>query len=252
MSTKNSFSSKLKNTSPVIGTIITLDSPEISEILSLNGFDWLILDMEHGTLSASSVQHHLQATCITCSALVRIPENDAVWIKKALDTGCSGIIVPQVNSVEDAKKAVLAAKYPPLGSRSVGITRAHGYGVSFSEYVSTANDLVALIIQIENILAVEVLDEILAVKGIDGVFIGPYDLSGSMNMLGQVSAEPVQKAVQEVKKKCRDFSIPYGIFVADGEGALRERQDGCKFIAVGIDTMHLANASKNIIKIVKS
>lgn len=241
---KKSFIEKVSSASPVVGTIVTLDSPEVAEILSLCNFDWLFLDMEHGTLSIASIQHLIQAMQNDCSSIVRIPENSAVWIKRALDTGCDGILVPQVNDAVDARRAVMAAKFPPEGSRSVGIARAQGYGMSFSEYVSSANDTVALLIQVEHIRAVENLDQILSVEGIDGIFIGPYDLSGSMNMLGQVTAEPVQKAIQEVKQKCKSKSIPFGIFVMEGEAAKKEVEDGCNFIAVGIDSVLLANAAK--------
>lgn len=240
---RETFIQKIKTSSPVVGTLLTLDLPEVAEILSSCNFDWLFLDMEHGPLSIASVQHLIQAMRGDCSSIVRIPENSPVWIKRALDTGCDGIIVPQVNDPEEAKGAVMAAKFPPKGSRSVGIGRAHGYGQSFAEYISSANDSVALIIQVEHIRAVQNLDEILEVDGIDGIFIGPYDLSGSMNLLGQVTAEPVQQALGEVKRKCREKSMPFGIFVMKGEAAQKEIQDGCSFIAVGIDSVLLANAA---------
>lgn len=234
-----------------MGTLVTLDCPEVTEILSLCNFDWLFFDMEHGTLSINSIQHLIQAIRQDCSAIIRIPENGTVWIKRALDTGCDGILVPQVNSAEEAYKAVMAAKFPPQGSRSVGIGRAHGYGMSFSDYLSSANQTTALIIQIEHINAVNQLDKILDVEGIDGVFIGPYDLSGSMNMLGQVTSAPVQEAIQEVKQKCVERSIPVGIFVMKAEAAQKEIEEGCTFIAVGMDTVHLWNAAQGALHIVK-
>lgn len=242
---KESFIEKVKKKPPAVGTLVTLDSTEVAEILSLCNLEWLFFDMEHGTLSISSVQRLIQAIRNDCSSIVRVPENSAVWIKRVLDTGCDGILVPQVNDANEARKAVMAAKFPPAGSRSVGIARAHGYGMSFTEYVSTANDKVALLIQIEHIQAVKNLDDILSVKGIDGVFIGPYDLSGSMNMLGKVAAEPVQVAIREVKQRCKSKSVPFGIFVMNGDAAQKEVEDGCSFIAVGIDTFHLANSAKN-------
>lgn len=242
---KKSFIDKVRNDAPIIGTVVTLNSPEIVEILSLCNFDWLFLDMEHGTLSVASVQHLIQAIRRDCSAIVRIPENSTVWIKKVLDTGCDGILVPQVKNADEARQAVMAAKFPPKGERSVGIARAQGYGMSFTEYVACANDTVALIIQIEHIHAVDKLDEILDVEGIDGVFIGPYDLSGSMNILGQVTSEPVQEAIQQVKQKCKAKSMPVGIFVMTGEVAQKEIKDGCKFIAVAIDSVLLWNAAQS-------
>lgn len=248
---KKSFTEKIKKDSPLIGTLITLASPEVAEIFSLSGFDWLFIDMEHGTLSTSDVQRNIQAIKNDCLAIVRVPENSSVWIKKALDTGCDGIIIPQVNTVEDAKKAVNAAKYPPLGARSVGITRAHTYGISFQEYVKTANEKVALIIQIEHIDGVNNLQDILKVKGIDGVLIGPYDLSGSINVLGEVLNKPVQEAISKIKKLCKVKDIPFGIFVMNAELAKKEINDGCSFIAVGIDTVLLANGAKKIVTTIR-
>lgn len=248
---KTSFIEKIKNQAPIIGTLVTLEAPEVTEMLSLCGFDWLFIDMEHGTLSTTATQHIIQAIKGDCSALVRVPENSAVWIKKALDTGCDGIIVPLVNTPDAARQAVAAAKYPPKGARSVGIGRAHEYGMSFAEYVASANDRVALIIQIEHIEAVNNLDSILEVNGIDGVLIGPYDLSGSMNMLGNVASEQVQAAISKIKQQCQKKSIPVGIFVLKPEAVKKEIDDGCKFIAVGIDASYLWNAAKNALSVVK-
>lgn len=244
---KKSFIDKLKSNVPAIGTLVTLPTTEVAEMLSLCGFDWLFIDMEHGILSIASIQHIVQSIRNDCSSLVRIPENSPVWIKKALDTGCDGIIVPLVNAAEDAKRAVSAAKYPPQGTRSVGIARAQGYGMSFTEYLSSANKNVALIIQIEHTEAVKNLDAILAVDGIDGVLIGPYDLSGSMNTLGDVISKPVQDAIKKIKDACKKKSIPFGIFVMQAEAAQQEIEDGCKFIAIGIDSVLLWTAAKNIL-----
>lgn len=245
---KKSFIQKINSTNPALGTLVTLASPEIAEILSLSGFDWLFIDTEHGAISISETQHITQAIKGDCAAIVRIPGNNPVWIKKALDTGCDGIIVPLVNTAEDAKKAVDAAKYPPLGARSVGIARAQDYGLSFNEYVKTANDTTALIIQIEHIEAVDNIDAILSVKGIDGVLIGPYDLSGSLNMLGDVTSKPVQDAIQKIKQACKKRSIPFGIFVMKPESAQSEINDGAQFIAVGIDTILLSTAAKDVLR----
>jgi 2-keto-3-deoxy-L-rhamnonate aldolase RhmA len=241
----NTFVDKLKRPNPPVGTLLTFNAPEIAEILSLCGFDWLFIDMEHGAFGIESAQHTIQAVRGGCSALVRAPENSSVWIKRVLDIGCDGIIVPQVNSAEDASRAVAAAKYPPLGERSVGIGRAHGYGLSFGEYVTVANEQVALIIQIEHLRAVDQLDGILRVRGIDGILIGPYDLSGSMNRLGEVKGEPVQEEIRRIKTKCKSASMPFGIFLLDPSDAPKEIKDGCRFIAVGTDSSFLITSAKN-------
>jgi 2-keto-3-deoxy-L-rhamnonate aldolase RhmA len=249
---KTSFKEKIHQPHPAIGTLVTLNAPEVAEILSLCRFDWLFIDMEHGALSVSEVQHLIQAMGDHCSAIVRIPENDPVSIKKALDIGCDGIIIPLVNSAEEAIKAVSAAKYPPMGNRSVGIGRAHNYGMSFAEYVASANDNVAVLIQVEHIEAVNNLNDILDVEGIDGVFIGPYDLSGSMNLLGEVNNELVQAAISAIKQECRRKSMPVGLFVMKAEAVSKEIEDGCQFIAVGIDTVLLANAAMQVLTTVRN
>lgn len=248
---KSSFSSQIKNNAPLIGTIVTLGSPEVAEMLSLCGFDWLFFDMEHSTFSVSSVQNCLQAVRGDCLAIVRVPENSAVWIKRVLDTGCDGIVVPQVNSPDEAQRAVNAAKYPPLGARSVGIGRAHGYGLSFGDYVASANERVALIIQIEHIDAVKNLDAILQVPGIDGVQIGPYDLSGSLNRLGQVTSEAVQTALRTIKEKCRTASMPVSMFTLEPAAAQKEIADGCKFMLVGTDAVFMTNAANDALNLVR-
>jgi 2-dehydro-3-deoxyglucarate aldolase/4-hydroxy-2-oxoheptanedioate aldolase len=248
---KPSFTEQIKNNAPLIGTIVTLDSPEIAEMLSQCGFDWLFFDMEHSTFSVSSVQHCIQAVRGDCLAIVRVPENAGVWIKRVLDTGCDGIVVPQVNSADEARRAVAAAKYPPLGARSVGIGRAHGYGMRFDDYVASANTRIALIIQIEHIDAVKNIDAILRVPGIDGVQIGPYDLSGSLQMLGQVTSTPVQTALRTIKQKCRAKNIPVSMFTLKTEAAQKEIADGCNFMLVGTDAAFLTSAATAALKTIK-
>lgn len=248
---KPSFVSQIKNKAPLIGTIVTLDSTEVAEMLSLCGFDWLFFDMEHSTFSVKSVQHCIQAVRGECLAIVRVPENSAAWIKRVLDTGCDGIVIPQVNSADEARQAVKAAKYPPLGARSVGIGRAHGYGMNFGDYVEHANERVALIIQIEHIDAVKDLDAILRVPGIDGVQIGPYDLSGSMNMLGQVASELVQTALRTIKEKCCAQNMPVSMFTLKPEAARKEIEDGCSFMLVGTDAAFLTNAAQDALNLVR-
>jgi 2-keto-3-deoxy-L-rhamnonate aldolase RhmA len=232
---------------PLIGTLVSLPLPEISEMLSQVGFDWLFIDMEHSTLSLSDAQRLLLAIQGDCNGLVRIAENSAVCIKQALDLGADGIIVPAVNSAEEARQAVQSAKYPPVGNRSVGIGRAHQYGFQFSDYVSQANATTAVIIQIEHIQAVRNLTEILAVPGIDGVFIGPYDLAGSMNRMGDVQHPDVQEAIQYVKAICRQQGMPIGIFTLRPDTIPTELTSGVRFMAVGTDAAFLWNSGKAVV-----
>ena len=198
----NAKINKIQSNTPLIGTIVTLNNPQITEMLSSAGFDWLMIDMEHSTLTIGEVQCLLQSMHPDCISIVRIPGNDPVWIKRVLETGCDGIMVPLVNSEDEARVAVDAAKYPSDGSRSFGVSRAHGYGARFDSYINSANQETVVLIQVEHIKAVNYIEQILSVKGIGGIFIGPYDLSGSLNRIGNISDEEVQKAIDIVKACC--------------------------------------------------
>src|SRR5215471_12682589 len=127
-SMKTPFTERLREGRPLIGTLLTTPSREIAEVIQMAGFDWVFIDMEHGAMEPSQMQGLLQTLAAGPSALVRIPELSAAWFKKALDAGADGVIVPLVRSVADARMAVMCSKYPPVGARSVGIGRAHGYG----------------------------------------------------------------------------------------------------------------------------
>ncbi|MBC3788577.1 HpcH/HpaI aldolase family protein [Spirosoma utsteinense] len=249
---KTTFTEKLRGSRPLLGTIVSLPSPELSELLSLAGFDWLFIDMEHGPLSIGDAQRLLQAVKNDCNAIVRVAENNPILIKQALDIGADGIIVPLVNSAEEARQAVASARYPPLGKRSVGLARAHDYGLHFADYIQRANQTLAVIIQIEHQDAVNNLDEILAVEGIDGVFIGPYDLSGSMNRLGDVFSAPVQEAIAEVKSKCARKNIPVGIFLQQPDQLEAEIASGTTFLAVGTDTFFVWSGAQNVVNAFKA
>ena len=135
-----SFNERLRNEETLIGTIVSVPSPEVAEVLSLAGFDWLFIDMEHGAIDITAAQHMLQAADAVTPCLIRVPSQEEVWIKKCLDMGAAGIIVPHVNSADEARRVLAWAKYPPRGSRSVGIGRAHGYGPRFLDYMNRANE----------------------------------------------------------------------------------------------------------------
>jgi len=243
-----SFKKKLTRGDLLLGTIVTLPSVEIIEILCSRGFDWLFIDLEHSALSIREAQTILQVSGLKTDCAVRIPLNNEVWMKKCLDIGASGIIVPQIRNKEDAELAVQLCKYPPQGARSVGIARAQGYGNRFHEYVTEANDSIALVLQIEHIEAVNNIDEILNVPGIDCLFIGPYDLSASMDKIGRVTDPEVQDAISRVKKGAEQANIQLGIFGADAEAVLPYIESGYKLIAAGMDTMILGSAAGNLLK----
>src|SRR5215469_17205822 len=212
-----SLKDALRQQKPLIGTLLTTASPEVAEVLALTGFDWLFIDLEHGSLSVQDAQRAIQAVAGRSFTVVRVPDATAENVKRVLDIGCDGIIAPHVNTADEARRIVALAKYPPDGERSAGLGRAQGYGLNFADYIASANAQTVIILQIEHQDGVANIDEILHVQGIDALFIGPYDLSGSMGILGQVSDARVVTAIDKVRAACAASNTPLGIFCATAE-----------------------------------
>ena len=240
----NSLKTRLKSGETLIGSLVTLASPDVAEIMSLVGFDYLWIDTEHAPIDFVHSQMMIQAVGGRCPCIVRIPENNEVWIKKALDTGCDGIVVPQVKSAAEARKAIEYSLYPPLGRRSVGISRAHGYGMSFQEYVGAANEKLTIVLQVEHIEGVQAIESILEVPGIDAILIGPFDLSGSLGVLGQITHPQVQDAMEEVRRHCEKADVPAGIFAVDAKSARGFIAEGYNLIALSTDSFYLWQSAK--------
>lgn len=240
----DNFRARLKNNDLLLGVVVSVASLEVSETLAECGFDWLFLDLEHSTLGIAAAQGILQAVAGRAACLARLPANDPVWIKQALDIGAQGVILPQVNSAEEARRAVQAAKYPPLGVRSAGLGRAHAYGARLQEALERANDETIVIVQVEHIQAVENIAAILQVEGVDGVFVGPLDLSASLGLIGQVEHPQVQAAIGQALQACRATGVPAGIFAGKAAAARRYIQQGFRLIAAGTDLTLLAGAAQ--------
>jgi len=245
---KTNFRSRLKHGETLLGTLVTLSSPEVAEILAEAGFDWLFIDMEHSPLDVREAQAILQTVGERCACVLRVPLNDEIWIKKALDIGATGIIIPQVNSRQEAERAVRFCKYPPQGSRGVGVARAQGYGARLQDYLDSANEEIAVIVQAEHIDGVSRIEEIVGVAGIDAVLVGPYDLSASMGKIGKVADAGVQAAIARVKVACASARMPIGIFAATAEAAKPFMREGYSLIAVGIDTIFLVEAANQLVR----
>ena len=243
-----SLKQKLKNNELTIGSWIMMGTPMSVEVMALAGFEWLVIDIEHTSISLETVQTlitTIQANNI--KALVRVSKNEEVVIKRVLDMGADGIIVPMVSSKEDAMQAVAYAKYPPQGKRGVGLYRASGYGTTFDAYKKWVEEELVIIAQIEHIDAVNNIDEIITVEGIDGTIIGPYDLSGSMGYPGEFEREDVKDAVETVLEQCKAHNVPSGFHVVDTDPKkLNEKiEAGCTFLAYGIDYFFMRDAAIN-------
>lgn len=236
----------------VIGTVVTIDSSTVAELLANVGFDFLWFDLEHGPLTLETTQAMMAAMQGTdCTPLIRVEWNDHALIKRTLDTGPMGIVVPMVSSAEEAERAVKACKYPPQGIRGAGVARAQKYGMDLDAYLKHANEEVMVIVQIEDVPGVEAVDDILKVEGVDLVFIGPFDLSGSMGMLGQVEHPKVQAAIEKVLASCQRARVPIGIFAGSPEKANREISRGFQFILMGVDVYHMVNCTKALLAQIK-
>lgn len=251
MVVQSTFRKRLLGGDPLIGTIISLPCPAVAEILSQAGFDWLFIDGEHGPLAVGDIVKLLQAAQPYCPCVVRVAANEGTAIRQVLDAGADGIIAPLVNDAETAARVVAWAKYPPQGRRSVGIARAHAYGAAFGDYVARANDQVAVIVQVEHIEAVANIAAILDVPGIDGVFIGPYDLSTSMGKPGQVDDPEVRQQIETVRQACLARRMNLGFFGVDAAAVKPVLEAGYRLIAVGMDTLMLIRSAAEMLKALK-
>jgi 2-dehydro-3-deoxyglucarate aldolase len=244
---KDTLTTRLHRGDLLLGTLVSLPSLEIAEILADAGFDWLWLDLEHSAMGIPEAQAILQAVGERIDCLVRVPLNDEIWIKKVLDTGPAGILVPQVNTADEARRALALSKYPPMGRRSVSGARANRFGLRLQEYIQRVNTDSAVVIQAEHIQAVNNIDSILEVAGIDAVFVGPYDLSASMGLIGQPGHPEVAAAIQRVRAACQAHSVALGIFAATAEQARTYIHQGFTLIGTSGDTLMLVQAAGSLI-----
>lgn len=242
------FRARLQSGDTLLGTMVTLASPSAAELLAGLGFDWLFVDGEHGPLETGELLSLLQVIGDRTAAIVRIPAPDATAIKKVLDLGAHGVIVPQVNTPEQAQAMVQAARYAPEGTRGVGLARAHGYGLGFQDYVATANDRVAVILQAEHIEAVRNIDAIVQTDGLDAILLGPYDLSASMGLMGQVDHPKVLQAIDRVTEACLAANIPLGYFGVTADAVKPYIERGYRLIVAGVDTLLLGAAAQRLLK----
>jgi len=226
-----------------LGSWVTIGNPEVAEMLSLLGFDWLLFDMEHAPLDWQLLEHMLMAVRGDATPLVRVPANDPVYVKRALDLGAAGVLVPLVNDAEDARRAVRAARYPPAGIRGVGPRRASSYGLRSNEYFEAA-DRVIVVVQIETREAVERAEEILSVEGVSAFFIGPSDLSFSYGFRSWKEGA-VLSAIERVARVARELGVPGGMYCPDDESLELALRLGFKLIALGSDYRFLISGARS-------
>lgn len=244
---ERTFRQRLQDGETTIGTFQIIDSPMVSEIVGLSGMDFTIIDQEHGPLTAeSSVGMCAAAERGGAAPIVRVRENTEGEIQRALDVGAAGVEIPQIETREDAEAAVEHARFSPLGGRGLSpYTRAAGYNGG-PDYTDTQNEEVTVIVHIEGERGVENIEEIMAVEGIDVLFRGPYDMSQSIGIPGQVRDERVESLMDEVCERAGEAGKIVGTFADDPEMARRWIDVGAQYVAVLEDAPILMNALADI------
>ncbi len=233
-----SLKSKLAQSQFTMGSWITLAHPAIAEIMSNAGFDWLVIDLEHSVVTIREAEELIRVISLSGSCpLVRLSINDPVQIKRVMDAGAHGVIVPMVNFADDAKRAVEAVHYPPKGKRGIGLARAQGYGSTFDHYLKWLDKESIVIVQVEHIEAIGNLNQILAVDGVDGFLVGPYDLSSSLGVSGQFKHPAMKEAMDRILSTSIASGKAAGIHVVEPDPmALQKRVDqGYNFVAYSVD-----------------
>ena len=241
---------KLRAGEPALGGWIMIGHPAIAEIMAGEGFDWIGVDLEHTTTDLRTFYDIVLAAKGTgCDVLARLHSCDPVLAKLVLDAGAAGIIVPSVNTPEQAAQAASMARFPPDGVRGASLCRATDFGRNFSSYFAAHNRDVLVVVMLEHVDAARRADEILATPGIDAAFIGPYDLSASMGLAGQLDHPQVTAAQQSILAACARHAVAPGIHViSTAPGAVAEKiAAGFRFIACGLDTTFLIEGCRQML-----
>jgi 2-dehydro-3-deoxyglucarate aldolase len=239
----------LATSDPTIGSWIQLGDEALVEMMATGPFDWLCIDLEHTTISIEQCGKIIRVADLAgCPTLVRLSGHDPAQIKRVLDAGAVGIIAPMVNTGGEARAIVSAATYPPVGTRGVGLARAQDYGLSFPQYLDRMRGELICIMQVEHIDGVDNLEEILAVDGVDGFFIGPYDLSASLGHPGNFDHPDVIAAMDRVADIVRMPDVLAGIHVVEPD--VTNLQDvitaGYQFVGFASDMLLFAHHVKDL------
>lgn len=245
----NKLKRDFKNREVKIGSFVTCESADMVEIMALGGFDFIIIDNEHGCLSVESTKNLVRAAEYRgITPIVRVTENQETMILRALDVGAHGVQVPQITTVEDAEYAVRSAKYAPVGNRGIALTRAAEYGgISAFEHFENANKETMIVIHCENIEGFKNLKEIIKNPHIDVVFLGPFDMSQSLGIPGQFEDPRIKKISKEIVQMTKEAGKAAGIFVKTAEQAKAKADEGFQYIAFEMfDTFVLEACRKEI------
>ena len=239
--------SKLTNNEPSIGSWMQIPNSSIAEIMGNQNYDWVAVDLEHGSFSVESLPDIFRALELTNTIpLARLADCTKENCKTALDAGAAGVIAPMIKNKEELKDVIKYSCWPPSGKRGVGFSRANLFGKNFDKYIKEANSPL-IIAMIENAESIKNLKEILNVKGLDGILIGPYDLSASLGITGDFKNKKFKDHIDLIIKECKKNSIPFGFHqVSPSKKELKNLiKKGCTFIPFSIDAVFLTEFSQN-------
>ncbi|WP_062260333.1 HpcH/HpaI aldolase family protein [Endozoicomonas arenosclerae] len=235
-----------------IGPVIQMPSPSLTTTLSQKniGFDWVWIDTEHGPIGVTEMHKMISATRGTgVLPIVRIPANQDWMVKSALDAGARGIMFPFINTKEEAEKAIASLRYPPEGVRGFApMVAAQEWGMSVSEYTRVANEEVIGILQIESATAVKNIDDILSVSGVDMILIGPYDLSGTIGLLGEVNHPKVEALIEQVIVSAKKRNVPLGTVAFNEQDMKKRIEQGFQFVGVAVDSLLISESASTVVK----
>ncbi len=251
----NPLREKLKAGMPTIGGWLTLNNSSLAELMASVGYDWIVADCEHSTISYDDLVHICQG--IDCAGtgtvpLARVATPDRGIMKRTLDTGVKGVVIPMLERPEQFREAVAATRFGPEGVRGICSARANRWDMEFDEYTAGANDMIMVIAQIERGKAVENIEQILEIEGIEAVLIGPDDLAASIGHRGNSDHPEVTAAIGRVFEACRHANIPYGRHVMSVEAAIEQIRMGSTFIPLSQDIDTYWEAAVGMVQGVKS
>jgi len=234
-----------------LGSWITLGHPSIAEVMCEAGFDWLCIDIEHSQINIDDLLNLIIAIQgKKMKAYVRVGSNDPSTIKRVLDSGADGIIIPQINTVDEAKRAIKNVRYSPMGERGLGLARAQGYGFNLENYLMGKARNIELIVQIEHYKGIKNLHQILSLEGLDGSFLGPYDLSASIGIPGKFDSKKFKDLVTEYNDVTSKFTKKKGFHVVSKniEDVTQKKSEGYDFLAFNFDVFFMGLSIREFLK----
>ncbi len=253
---RNPVKETLKAGGTTFGTLVSMPSPNVAQVLAGSGFDWLWFDLEHGPIPFDALQNMVNATATgeaTCTPIVRVPDNERWMVKPVLDCGSLGVVFPFVETAEESLENIAATRYPPAGKRGFGpFYAASRWGLGLREYAEQADDAILRVMMLESAEAVKNVDEIMAVEGIDVAFLAPFDLSQSLGVPGDFDSSVFQDALATLEAAVAKSDAALGTLVLDAERARMMMDRGYRFMMLSLDVALIEGAARDLIGSVKS